>query len=146
MNRLQVLYLHACVFLTAMTGAAYAWMKYAMRTDDPFAVVNHPMQPFLLSAHVVIAPLLVFGLGWVFADHIWPKFVQKNAPLRKSGLWSMGAIVPMVLSGYLMQVTTADALRQAMAVAHWIASALFVLAYSVHLITKPERSLNGTVS
>jgi hypothetical protein len=146
MNRLQVLYLHACVFLTATTGAAYAWMRYAMRTDDPFAVVNHPMQPFLLSAHVVIAPLLVFGFGWVFADHIWPKFVQKNAPQRRSGLWSMGAIVPMVLSGYLMQVTTGDALRQAMAVAHWIASALFVIAYSVHLITKPERSLNGTAS
>jgi hypothetical protein len=121
-------------------------MKYAMRTDDPFAVVNHPMQPFLLSAHVVIAPPLVFGLGWVFADHIWPKFVQKNAPQRRSGLWSMGAIVPMVLSGYLMQVTTADALRQSMAVAHWIASTLFVLAYCVHLFTKPERSLNGTVS
>jgi hypothetical protein len=45
-----------------------------------------------------------------------------------------------------MQVTTGDALRQAMAVAHWIASALFVLAYSIHLITKPERPLNGTVS
>jgi len=146
MNRLQVLYLHACVFLTAATGAAYAWMKYAMRTDDPFAVVNHPMQPFLLSSHVVVAPLLVFGLGWVFADHIWPKLVQKKAPLRKSGLWSMGAIVPMVLSGYLMQVTTADAPRQAMAVAHWIASALFVIAYSIHLITKPERPLNGTAS
>jgi Na+/proline symporter len=146
MNRLQALYLHACVFLTAGTGAVYAWMKYAMRTEDPFAVVNHPVQPFLLSAHVVIAPLLVFGFGWVFADHIWPKFVQKNAPQRKSGLWSMGAIVPMVLSGYLMQVMAGDVLRQAMAVAHWTASALFVLAYSVHLIRKPERPLNGTAS
>ena len=83
MNRLQVIYLHACVLLTAATGVAYGWMKYAMRSDDPFAVVNHPLQPFLLSAHVVIAPLLVFGFGWVFADHIWPKFAQKNAPLRR---------------------------------------------------------------
>jgi hypothetical protein len=136
MSRAQVVYLHLCVVITALTGTVFAVMKYAMKSDDPFAVVNHPWQPYMLSVHVVVAPLLVFGFGWIFADHIWPGFTSGMARKRKSGIWSMGAIVPMVLSGYLLQVSTADATRQAMAVAHWISSALFVIAYGVHLVTR----------
>jgi len=136
MTRAQVVYLQLCVLITALTGIVFAVMKYAMKSDDPFAVVNHPLQPFMLSAHVVIAPFLVFGFGWIFANHIWPGFTSGIARKRKSGLWSMAAIVPMVLSGYLLQVSTADATRQAMAIAHWISSALFVLAYAIHLLTK----------
>lgn len=136
MSRAQVIYLHVCVALTAATGAVFAWMKYGMTTDDPFAVVNHPLQPYFLSAHVVVAPLLVFAFGWIFSDHIWPKF-QLDRRKRPSGLWSMAAIVPMTLSGYLMQVTTAERVRYAMTVAHWVASAVFVLAYVVHLARRP---------
>ena len=136
MSRAQVVYLQLCVALTALTGIVFAVMKYAMKSSDPFAVVNHPLQPYMLSAHVVIAPFLVFAFGWVFTNHIWPGFTSGIARKRRSGIWSMGAIVPMVLSGYLLQVSTADATRQAMAIAHWISSALFVVAYVIHLLTK----------
>ena len=136
MSRAQVVYLQLCVLITALTGIVFAVMKYAMKSGDPFAVVNHPLQPYMLSAHVVIAPFLVFAFGWVFTNHIWPGFTSGIARKRKSGIWSMGAIVPMVLSGYLLQVSTADATRQAMAIAHWISSALFVAAYVIHLLTK----------
>jgi len=139
MTRGQVWYLHASVALTTITGALFAGMKYWMKSSDEFAVVNHPLQPHMLSVHVVVAPLLVFGLGWIFSDHIWPKFRQKNAPHRKSGIWSMAMIVPMTMSGYLLQISTADATRHAMAVTHWIGSGLFALAYVIHLITKPVR-------
>lgn len=139
MNRGQILFVQGCVVLTALTGIVFAWMKYAMKSSDPFAVVNHPMQPFMLSAHIVIAPLLVFALGWIFNDHIWARFQTPAAPQRGTGIWSMAAIVPMVFSGYLLQVSTSDAMRRAMAVTHWIASALFVIAYAIHIITKPPR-------
>ncbi|HEY4642966.1 MAG TPA: hypothetical protein VII75_16625 [Thermoanaerobaculia bacterium] len=136
MTRAQVVYLQLCVLITALTGIVFAVMKYGMKSDDPFAVVNHPLQPAMLAAHVVIAPLLVFGFGWIFGNHIWPGFTSGIARKRKSGLWSMGAIAPMVVSAYLLQISTADATRQAMAIAHWISSALFVIAYVIHLVTK----------
>jgi hypothetical protein len=139
MTRAQVVYLQLCVFITALTGAVFAVMKYGLQSnesDDPFALANHPLQPYMLAAHVVIAPLLVFGFGWIFGNHIWPGFSSRIARKRKSGLWSMGAIAPMVLSGYLLQIATADATRQAMAIAHWVSSALFVIAYVIHLLTK----------
>lgn len=136
MSRAQVLTLQISVALTAITGVVFAWMKYAMKSDDPFAVVNHPLQPWMLSAHVVIAPLAVFAFGWIFGNHIAPGFSNRNARKRPSGASAMWMIAPMIVSGYLMQVSTADALRQAMAVAHWISSAAFVLAYIAHVFIR----------
>ncbi len=131
MTRAQVAYLHICVALTALTGVLFAAMKYFMKPADEFSVINHPLQPYMLGAHIVVAPLLVFGLGWIFGNHTWPQFREGKGG---SGTWSMAAIVPMTLSGYLLQVATPDATRQAMAVTHWIASALFVLAYAAHIV------------
>ena len=134
MSRAQVVYMHVSVALVAITGAVYAVMKYFMKPQDEFAVANHPLQPHMLSAHVVIAPLLVFGFGWLFANHIWPKFVFKDPRNRRSGIGAMALIAPMTLSGYLLEIATNDTLRQAMAIAHWVTSALFVVAYAGHLI------------
>ncbi|GAC1430850.1 MAG: hypothetical protein NVSMB68_03100 [Thermoanaerobaculia bacterium] len=137
MSRAQVVYLHACVILTALTGVIFAAMKYLMTPSDGFSVVNHPLQPSMLSAHVVIAPLLLFGFGWMFGNHIWPKFRSREPRKRTSGLWSMVAIAPMTLSAYLLQISTNETTRAVMAGAHWIASALFVVAYVAHWIMKP---------
>lgn len=138
MTRAQTVYLHLCVLLTAATGVVFAWMKYFMTSSDEFAVANHPLQPHMLSAHVVVAPLLVFGLGWIFSDHIWPKFRGNGSPNRRSGLWSMVMIVPMTLSAYLMQISTNESLHEAMKWLHIVSSGLFTVAYVVHLIAKPR--------
>ena len=132
-------YLHTTVALMAMTGVAFAAMKYWMKSDDPFAVVNHPWQPHMLSAHVLVGPLAVFAFGWMFAGHVWPALVNK-APNRASGIASMLLIIPMVLTGYLLQVSTEEATRHALAVGHWISSGLFVVVYVAHLIPRRGRA------
>jgi hypothetical protein len=139
MTRAQVLTMQIAVALTAITGIVFAWMKYAMKSSDPFAVVNHPLQPWMLSAHVVVSPLAVFAIGWIFGNHIAPAFANGSRK-RPSGVSSMWMIAPMIASGYLMQVSTADSLRQAMAVAHWISSGAFVIAYGVHVFYRRSAS------
>jgi len=42
----------------------------------------------------------------------------------------------MVVSGYLLQVSTSDAIRNAMAIAHGVSSAVFVIGYVAHLLGK----------
>jgi hypothetical protein len=139
MSRAQVITLQIAVALTTITGVVFAVMKYAMKSDDPFAVVNHPWQPSMLSAHVVVVPLLVFALGWIFGNHIAPGLTNHTTPKWKSGAFTMAILAPMILSGYFMQVATADPTRKAMAVLHWVTSAFFVIAYVVHLLTrKPQ--------
>jgi len=133
MSRGQVLTLQLSLLAMALTGLVFAWMKYFMKSDDPFAVVNHPWQPHMMSAHVLLGPVAVFAIGWVFGNHIWPAFVN-HAPNRASGIVSMALIAPMVISGYLMQVSVADATRKAFAVSHWVSVAVFVIGYIAHLL------------
>jgi uncharacterized membrane protein YidH (DUF202 family) len=134
MSRAQLVWLHVSIALTTITGAVFAFMKYAMKSADEFSVVNHPMQPHMLAAHVVISPLLLFILGWTFSNHMLPKYRFGNGLNRKSGTASMALIVPMALSAYLLQVSTNESIREAMSIAHWMTSALFVVAYGVHLV------------
>jgi hypothetical protein len=132
MSRAQIVFLHVSIAVVAATGCAFAFMKYAMTSGDPFAVANHPWQPHMLSAHVLVAPLAVFAFGWTFANHIWPAVVN-GAPNRGSGIATMLLIAPMVATGYLMQIATEETTRHAFAVVHWICSGAFVVGYLVHL-------------
>jgi hypothetical protein len=133
-TRLQLFWLHLTVALTAITGVVFAVMKYFLKSDDPFSVVNHPLQPHMLATHVVVAPFVLFFLGWTFSNHILPKYRFGNGKNRKTGIATALLIVPMALSGYLLQVSVNETLRDAMAWAHWITSGVFVIGYVIHLI------------
>jgi hypothetical protein len=133
-SRLQLFWLHLTVALTAITGIVFAVMKYFLESDDDFSVVNHPLQPHMLAAHVVIAPAVLFILGWVFSNHMLPKWRFGDGRNQRTGLASMWLIIPMTLSGYLLQVSVNETLREAMAWAHWITSGAFAIGYVVHLI------------
>lgn len=132
MSRAQILWLHLSVAVLTISGGIFAWMKYGMTTDDPFAVVNHPWQPRTLALHVLAAPLVLFILGWTFSNHMLPKVVSRTPVRRRSGLSSLWLIVPMALSGYLLQVTSSERWHSGAAWGHWITSSLFVLGYLIH--------------
>ena len=136
MSRRQLVWLHLSIGITTITGLVFAAMKYFLESQDEFAVVNHPLQPAMLSAHVVVAPLALFILGWTFSNHMLPKSRFGDETGRKSGTSAMWLIVPMAASGYLLQVSVNESLRQAMAVAHWVSSGLFAVAYVVHLLKR----------
>ena len=93
----------------------------------------------MMTAHVLLGPVAVFAIGWVFGNHIWPAY-RGGAPNRPSGIVSMLFIVPMTISGYLMQVSVADATRKAFAVTHWVTVTVFVVAYVVHLVRLSPRA------
>lgn len=135
MSRGQLLTLHLSIALSVLTGALFALFKYLFTTADPYAVANHPLQPYALDAHVLVSPVAVFALGWIFSDHIWPKFRNSQATRRKSGVMMLFLILPMVLSGYLLQVSVNEQLRRVMEVAHWVSSGFFTIGYCAHLFT-----------
>ena len=143
MNRLLILAMDLTVGVVALSAAVFAWMKYAMTSDDPFAVANHPMQPAMLAIHVVAAPLLVFFLGWFASAHVLPMLQRTERRRRRSGLTSVWLIAPMIASGYLLQVSTAEGTRKAMEIGHWVASVVFVLGYLSHRLAPRRPAVQG---
>jgi hypothetical protein len=128
------------VGLTAITGVAYFVMKDLMPRSDPFSVVGHPWQPHVLSAHVLIAPLLVFGLGLIARDHILGGV--RNGGRRgngRSGLITVFLAAPMVATGYLVQVVTGTGARRWIGLAHLGAGLLFAALFAAHIVAARRR-------
>lgn len=118
--------------LTALTGIVYVWMKYLLTTDDPFAVVNHPLQPLVLKLHILVAPLLVFALGVIVVRHVWRHYQARVRTGRRSGILTGLLVVPMVFTGYLIQVVTHATLLEVIVWTHLVTGIVYALGAVAH--------------
>ena len=127
--------LHLSTWLAAATGLLYFVMKHALRSADPFSVVNHPWQPHVLAAHILVTPLLIFSLGLIAREHIIGRFLDTRPHRsRRSGVLTIALAVPMIGSGYLLQVAAAEPLRRALVLTHLVSGSLFALLFLAHLV------------
>ncbi|MDT8340692.1 MAG: hypothetical protein RQ751_04195 [Longimicrobiales bacterium] len=106
MNRFQRRLLWWSTLLTAATGGVYAWMKHLMEPVDEWAVINHPLQPWVLKLHILVAPVMVFAVGMVTVTHVWPLLKAGLPRGRWTGIGTAATFGPLVLTGYLVQVVT----------------------------------------
>lgn len=125
---------HLSTIMVTATGVAYLWMKYVMEADDPFSVVNHPWQPAMLALHVLSAPVTVFVFGRIVDSHVRKKLKSGSGANRRTGLVSTFALPAMVVSGYALQVVTAEVLARVALITHLASSSAFVLTYVIHQV------------
>lgn len=118
----------------AVTGFALLWLKYGFTTADPFAVINHPFQPWALKSHVLVAPMFVFAVGLIATRHVWRHVVQRVEPGRKTGFATLISLVPMAASGYALQVVVSESWHTAALITHIGSSVLFTLVMLAHLV------------
>ena len=143
MKRWEAWSVHGSTILVGATGLVYAWMRYLMEPADPYAVVNHPLQPQAQHLHVLVAPLLVFAAGLIWKNHVWSHFTVGVARARRSGISLLLTLAPMVVSGYLIQTTITEAWRNAWIVIHCATSAVWLVVYTTHAIAATRRRRNG---
>lgn len=140
---------HVATLLVGGTGLVYAWMAYLMKPADPYALVNHPWQPDLQHLHVLAAPLLVFAAGLLWRRHVWGSWRMGVRERRRSGIGIAFSVVPMVVSGYLIQTAVDETWRKVWVGIHLAASALWIAGYLAHQLTprpsarQPDGSRNA---
>lgn len=132
MNGVERWLLWVSTGLVGATGIAYAWMKYLMASDDPFAVVHHPLQPWVLKAHILAAPLPVFAVGTVFLRHVVRQWRSRKPDGRRSGLLVFALFAAMVSSGYLIQAATTGSWARWFGWIHFGAGAAYLVVIAVH--------------
>lgn len=118
--------------VVAVTGFAYLYMNEFMTTDDPFALVNHPWQGATLAAHIVAAPILVMFFGMLLSVHTLPKLRGRLDVNRRSGHIALWAFIPMALSAYLRQISTAPLWIDIWWWVHVLSACAFVAGYAYH--------------
>jgi hypothetical protein len=135
-TRTEAWLFHASNALVCATGLVYAWMAWLVEPEDPYAVVNHPLQPEVQHLHVLVAPALIFMAGVVWQRHAWAKLQGGGRDRRRSGLSLILTLAPMVASGYLIQTASDERWRNAWVVVHLVTSALWLAGSLVHVFAR----------
>lgn len=139
MNRTEAWLVHGATLLVGGTGIIYAIMRYLMVPVDPFSVVNHAWQPHVQHLHVLVAPLLVFVVGLIWTKHIARHWRSELKTGRRSGVAMIMTMAPMILSGYMIQVTVNDLWKTIWIVVHCVTSGLWVAVYTIHQIQSLQK-------
>lgn len=141
MTRGEAWLLHAANLLVGGSGLAYGWMLYCIPEDpESFSLTHHPLQPEAQALHILSAPLIVLGLGLIWRNHVWQRLLRKYPLRRKTGITLMLLALPMVASGYLLQVTADELWQQVWVWIHGLSASLWILIYLVHQFTRPTPS------
>ena len=127
--------------LVGGTGIVYAVMEFLMKPADEWAVVNHPWQPQVQHLHVLAAPLLVFVGGLFWKHHVLKRYRDNGSGGRRTGLILAFQFAPMVLSGYLIQISVSENWREVWVWAHLITSGLWIAMVIAHRFGESQ---NGT--
>ncbi len=143
MNALERRWLQLATVLVGGTGIGYAVVRYLIRSDDPWTVVNHPSQPHLQHLHVLTAPLLVFAVGLIWHAHALVHRREGRPWRRQSGLALWLVFWPMVASGYALQVGVDPQWRSVWMWTHVVTGGLWIVAFVVHRFARPRRVFSG---
>ncbi len=132
MTRLQKWLLLGSSGATGLTGLVYWWMKNRMEPVTEWAAINHPLQPWVLKAHILAAPILVFAVGLIASDHISRQVRNGRTRGRRSGLVAVWFLAPMILSGYLIQTVTHQGWLTFLAWTHLVTGIVYLAGLGAH--------------
>ena len=118
--------------LASASGVLYGVMKYFLPASNPDSRVGHPWQPAVLAAHLLAAPIAVFCMGLLLRGHALPRLKRGEREGRATGIALSAIGLPLVFSGYLVQVFTGDIARRATGWLHAAVGLVFTLAFLLH--------------
>lgn len=155
MNRFETRLQHVSNVLAITSGVLFAVAKYfpsvfpASTPVDEYSRAGSTWEPPLHNAHVLVVPLLLFACGVIWKSHIVPKWnsvLNSHHRVRKkfSGLALLFVAIPMIATGYLIQVSVSEQLRYAFVVVHLATSAVWSLAYVRHATSRPSSLRTST--
>jgi hypothetical protein len=131
MRRWEAWWNHAALAAVSLTGAAYGVVRYFVPSPDPDSRV-HPWQPALMKAHILVAPFAVFGVGLILRRHVLARMRSGETYGRRTGAAMLWIFLPLVVTGYLVQVLVAGGVVRAAGWSHALLGAAFLLGYASH--------------
>ena len=111
-------------------GAAVVVLKHFFQTAAQFGPTVHPWQPTLLEIHGILAVPATYLFGWICADHVAPRW--RYAGDRKSGLWVLGLVATLVLTGFAAFFLVGDSVRTANGTLHEILGLSLLVPWLAH--------------
>lgn len=117
-NKKELFVFYATFVLLFLTGIVWLYFDYFVSVKSMIGQVKHPAQAWWLKGHGFFAILFTFLFGFIYGVHIkrtWP--MQKR---RKSGLFLVGLLCLISVTGFLLYYAGDETLRSYSSYIHWV--------------------------
>lgn len=132
MRRWEAWWNHAALAAVSLTGIAYGVFRYFVPNPDPDSRAGHPLQPVFLKAHLLAVPFALIGIGLLLHCHALSRMRRGERQGRRTGGLILWLMVPVSLSGVLIQVLVEPHAVRWTGWTHAALGALFVIGYALH--------------
>jgi hypothetical protein len=116
----------------SLTGIVYGVFKYWVPSPDPDSRAGHPLQPIFLKAHLLFAPFALIGVGLLLHRHALSRLRRGERQGRRTGGLILWLVVPVALTGVLIQVFVDLRVVRWTGWTHAVLGAVFVIGYLLH--------------
>ena len=97
MTTFQRQFVYISTIAAFISGVLYIGLRTFAEPEDPWAIVNHPLEPWALKAHILTAPIMLFAVGLITAQHIIRSLRSSLPNGRQSGLIMTVLFGPLAL-------------------------------------------------
>ena len=134
MNRAVVRTLHAVTLVCGGSGLVLGWFRWLAAPVDDLSVVVPPAETWSVFVHLTSTPVFLMLFGFVVRDHVVPRWRDRAARRRATGIVLAALLLPVALSGPLEQVLVEETARRTTALVHLLTGTLWVAIYAVHVL------------
>ncbi len=132
MKRWEAWWNQSALIAVSLTGLFYGIFKYFVHGSDPYSRVGHPLQPWILKAHILVAPFALMGVGLILRRHALARILSGETNGRRSGIAMLWLLLPLGMTGYLIQAFTAPGFARGTGYTHAALGVVFGLGYLFH--------------
>jgi len=117
-----------------LTGALWLLSHYVVGGGDGFAMSRNPLEPWWLILHGGFGFASLWLLGLLWGVHIGAGW--SSGQRRWSGGVTLGALVCLIGTGYLLYYLGDDRLRADASVLHWALGLALPVAFLIHRLAR----------
>ena len=132
MTTFQRQFVYISTIAALISGVLYIGLRTFAEPADPWAIVNHPLEPWALKAHILTAPIMLFAVGLITAQHIIRSLRSSLPTGRQSGLIMTVLFGPLALTGYLLQTVISPLMTSILSWSHLGLGLICAVALLIH--------------
>ena len=132
MTTFQRQFVYISTIAALISGVLYIGLRTFAEPEDPWAIVNHPLEPWALKAHILTAPIMLFAVGLITAQHIIRSLRSSLPNGRQSGLIMTVLFGPLALTGYLLQTVISPLVTSILSWTHLGLGLICAVALVIH--------------
>jgi hypothetical protein len=119
-----------------LSGVAWLVLRYFLRPAGELGELPHPLEPWTMRVHGLVAFAALWLLGQLWIVHIVPSW---RAHRRNSGILLSALMSVLLITGWLLYYATGDRVREIASLVHWTIGLALVVPLLLHSLRHRSR-------